>query len=78
MQELARPGHTPLPANQCELHCDTMPFGANVLPGGSSVEFNGGRTRQLVHGERESFIGGYRWQRSGLEGVANTQRRFTR
>jgi hypothetical protein len=22
--------------------------------------------RELVHGERESFIGGYRWQRSGL------------
>jgi hypothetical protein len=21
--------------------------------------------RELVHGERESFIGGYRWQRSG-------------
>jgi NADP-dependent 3-hydroxy acid dehydrogenase YdfG len=22
--------------------------------------------RELVHGERESFVGGYRWQRSGL------------
>jgi hypothetical protein len=24
--------------------------------------------RELVHGERESFIGGYRWQRSGPGG----------
>jgi hypothetical protein len=24
--------------------------------------------RRLVHGERESFIGGYRWQRSGAGG----------
>jgi hypothetical protein len=23
-------------------------------------------TRELIHGERESFIGRYRWQRSGL------------
>ena len=39
--ELAPLEHAPLPANHCELHCDTVLFGANVLPGRSSVEFDG-------------------------------------
>ena len=26
--------------------------------------------RELVHGEGESFIGGYRWQRSGLRVIS--------
>jgi hypothetical protein len=64
----ARSSPEPLPPDgRLFVHCDAFlldratrrpaeDFGETVT--GASVA---GRTRELVHGERESFIGGYRW-----------------
>ena len=38
-------------------------FGANEIPFSWTDQLTG--PRKLVHGERESFIGGHGWQRSG-------------